>query len=156
MYLLFLAIHSWTRWLLVLGAIALLIRSALRRNRPYTFTDQIMAISFFWILNLQFLLGLMLYFFLSPITHAAFSDLSAAFDNPVLRFFLIEHPVSVLLAIGAAHTYLAKTKRAIKDHQKHRYILIAAGVCLFFILLAIPWPFLCIGSDEIGISGFIS
>ena len=53
--------------------------------------------------------------------------------------------MSVLLAIGAAHTYLAKAKRAIEDHQKHRYILIGAGVCLFFILLAIPWPFLPYG-----------
>ena len=89
MYLIVLAIHSWTRWLLVLGTFALLIRSGFRRNLPYTSTDQIMASSFLWILNLQFLLGLMLYFFLSPITHAAFSDLSAAFENPVLRFFLI-------------------------------------------------------------------
>ena len=45
---------------------------------------------------------------------------------------VFSHPVSVLLAIGAAHTYLAKAKRAIEDHQKHRYLLIGASVCLFF------------------------
>ena len=147
MYVFILATHSWLRWLLILLTLIVLFRviPALIRKAPYSSYEQLLATLFFWMLNIQFILGLLLYLFFSPYTQTAFRDMSAAFNDPILRFFLIEHPLAVLLAIGAGHSNLAKVKRAVDDKQKHRYLMIGAGTCLFFMLIAIPWPFLPYG-----------
>ena len=147
MYALVLTLHSYTRWILVLIAALACVRSgyAFRRGSTYAPSDSRLARGFAAMLNLQLLLGVWLYLLLSPVVRTAFSDLGAAMASAPLRFFVIEHQVAALVAIGMGHLGLAQARKTTDDRAKHRCVLWGAGGCLLMILFAIPWPFLPYG-----------
>lgn len=147
MYALFLTVHSWVRWALVLVAAAVFVRSlyAFRGGRPYSTIDKRAAAGFAGLLNLQLVLGLTLYVLLSPIVRAGLSDLGAAMASSPVRFFVIEHQFAALIAIGIGHVGLVRGRKAADDRGRHRCLLWGAGGCLLMILIAIPWPALPYG-----------
>jgi len=146
-YPFFLTAHSWVRWLLVLLAGLLLLRSAyaLSRGSVYGLQDQRLARGFIGALNLQFLLGIMLYVALSPMVRMAWADWGAAMASSPLRFFAIEHQVAALVAIGIGQAGIGWVRRTQDDRTRHRRGLFTAAGCLLMILIAIPWPFLPYG-----------
>ena len=147
MYPLMLGLHSWIRWILLIGLIVLVVRSisGFRKASPFEPLDDNLVLVVFWSLNIQFVIGLIIYAFFSPITQMAFSNMSAVMGDSSLRFFLIEHPFAMFLALGAGHSGIAKAKRAEDPKKKHGHILKGVGACLFFVLAGIPWPFLPYG-----------
>lgn len=146
-YTLTLTVHSWVRWALVLVATVAFARSgyAFLRGREYAGADGNLAKWFIGLLNLQFTLGLVLYIFLSPTVRAALSDLGAAMGSAPLRFFVVEHQVAAIIAVGMGYAGVGRARKATESRKKHRAIALGAGGCLFMILFAIPWPFLPYG-----------
>ena len=142
MYTTVLFTHSWMRWLLLILALLLVIRSiaGLIGGSQYKSMDKTLAKTFFWVLNIQLLLGVALYAGLSPLTRGAFSDMAAAMGNSAIRFFVAEHFVTALLAIGAGHFGISRAGKASEDRKKHLYMLIGSGLCLALMLALIPWP----------------
>lgn len=144
MYATILWVHSWLRWIVVaLGVLA--TAYALRgraSGRAYTQVDARVGLWFVAALDVQVTLGLTLYLFLSPFTRIGFADPGAAMHSSVLRFFLIEHAVSMLLALTAAHVGRVRTRRATHDRDKHQRAASGALIALLCILVGIPWPFL--------------
>ena len=61
--------------------------------------------------------------------------------DPYLRFFQMEHPVSMILAIVMITLGYGMAKKNVEDTTKYkkafRYFLLA----LVLILVAVPWPF---------------
>ena len=146
-YTLTLTVHSWVRWALVLVAALAFARSgyAFLRGREYAGADVSLAKGFIGLLNLQFTLGLVLYIFLSPTVRAALSDLGAAMGSAPLRFFVIEHQVAAIIAVGMGYAGVLRARKATESRRKHRAIMLGGGGCLFMIFVAIPWPFLPYG-----------
>ncbi|MEO7271182.1 MAG: hypothetical protein ABI211_04165, partial [Vicinamibacterales bacterium] len=97
--------HSWLRWLaLVLGLVAVARAFTGRSSgRPWSRGDDRIGAAFVGTLDLQLLIGLVMYVALSPITKAGMSDMGAAMANPGLRFWTVEHPFGMFLAIALAH-----------------------------------------------------
>ena len=91
-------------------------------------------------LDLQLLLGLILYIFLSPFTREAWGDMAATMRNAPLRFFAVEHITGMIIAVALAHVGRAKTKKATDAAQRHRIALIFYALALVVIVLSIPWP----------------
>ena len=58
---------------------------------------------FVGLLDLQMLVGLLLYFVLSPITKAALSDFGGAMSEPSMRFWAVEHVFGMVVGIALAH-----------------------------------------------------
>lgn len=147
MYPVLLTVHSWIRWILVLTAGFIILRSgyALFRGRAYSFNDARLAKGFLGALNLQLLVGIILYVALSPMVRVAWSDWGAAMASSPLRFFAIEHQVAAVVAIGIGHAGISWARRGTDDRARHRRALLGAAGCLLMILIAIPWPFLPYG-----------
>ena len=63
MYLLVLGVHSWNRWVLLTCLVYILIRSIPGQKKANAFKaiDLHLAALLFWSLNLQFVLGVVLY-----------------------------------------------------------------------------------------------
>jgi hypothetical protein len=61
--------------------------------------------------------------------------------NKFYRFFWIEHPVFMLLAIIMITLGYRMAKKNLPDQVKYRRVLWLFIVALLFILVAIPWPF---------------
>jgi hypothetical protein len=140
-------LHSWLRWAVVLTGVALCARAvyATATRRPWQPWDQRLGTWFVAALDSQVLLGLLLYFVLSPLTPRSLGDVRAAMPIAPLRFFALEHPVGMLAAAIAAHVGSAVGKRAATAAVRRRRVLIGAAVALVAILLSIPWPWLAMG-----------
>jgi uncharacterized membrane protein YozB (DUF420 family) len=141
MYPFILAVHNILRWIIVILAVLALARAYLGwfGQRPWTERDRRIGVFFTSALDVQLLLGLILYFALSPITRAAFQNFGAAMGNDVARFFAVEHILYMVLAIVLAHIGSASARRAANDVDKHRRMAIWFTLAVLALLLGIPW-----------------
>lgn len=144
MYTFVLFLHSWMRWVVVaLGIFAAIAAFRARSSgRDYGRKDDLRGLFFVVALDIQVTLGLTMYLFLSPMTRLGFQDPGAAMRSSVLRFFLIEHVVSMSLALIAAHIGRVRTRRAQHHADKHQRAASGALIALLCVFVGIPWPFL--------------
>ena len=141
MYSAVLLIHSWLRWVVVLAGLLAVFRGigGWSGARSWTRVDERASFWFTIALDVQMLLGLLLYFALSPFTSAAFDDFGAAMKDPGLRYWAVEHVFGMLIALTLAHIGRARVGRAAAS-RKHRLAAIFFGLALLVILATIPWP----------------
>ena len=144
MYFPILILHSLLRWVVLAAGLWAVVRAlgGLIFRRPWTPTDAQSGRWFSISLDLQVLLGLLLYAFLSPIASHAFADMGAAMRDPILRFWAVEHVTMMLAALVLAHIGSARARRASTSAAKHRTSLIFYALALLAVLAAIPWPFM--------------
>lgn len=145
-YVIFLNVHSLLRWLVILSCAWALLRvwSGFISKSQWTDKDRKSGLIFTSILNVQFLIGLVLYF-ISPITKSALADFGAAMKNGMLRFFTVEHVTGMLLAVIIAQAGYSISKRAATDRSKFLKAAIFYTIALVLILASIPWPFMKYG-----------
>ena len=142
MYDLLLFAHSWLRWLVLLAVLMAVARAAggVSTRRPWTPVDDRAGMWMTASLDLQMLIGIVLYGFLSPVTKSAFVDMAAAMRAAPIRFFVVEHPVGMIVAIALAHIGRGRARKAATSEAKHKTALIFFGLALLVLLLSIPWP----------------
>jgi hypothetical protein len=140
-YVITLTLHSWLRWLvLVIGLAAVLRAIAGTTGRgPWTPIDNRAGFLFTMLLDLQVLIGLVLYSWLSPITHEAFRDFSGAMKSNGLRFWAVEHIFGMVAALALAHVGRVRIRKA-DPSRRHKLALIFFGLAFLAILASIPWP----------------
>lgn len=141
MYEVFLLLHSWLRWAVLLIAIVTLVLAwyGWLGKKPYARLNRQLGVLFTTALDIQVLIGLVLYFILSPVTTSAFGNFGQAMQNPTTRFFAVEHISLMILAVVIAHLGSNLARRAPLDIAKHRFGAIFYTVALVVILLGIPW-----------------
>jgi hypothetical protein len=142
MYTALLFLHSWIRWLVVLAGVATVgaaVGGAMTR-RMWLPGDRIRLAVFTHSLDLQMLIGLILYAFLSPVTRSGFENMQLTMRDPILRFFVVEHITGMVVAIVLAHIGGARVRKGADAAAKHRTVLVFAGLSMVVLLLSIPWP----------------
>jgi hypothetical protein len=72
----------------------------------------------------------------------SFSDVM---KNPATRFFQVEHPVSMILAIILITLGHGMAKKNVSDVEKYKKAFRYFVLALLLILVAVPWPFREIG-----------
>lgn len=144
MYTELLVVHSLLRWVVLGAALFALTRAVTGASsrRIWTATDENAGKYFLLFLDLQLLIGLVLYIGLSPITQAAFADFGAAMGNSVMRFWAVEHIFGMLAAVALAHVGRVRARKALLPGARHRTLVIFYGLSLLVMLLSIPWPFM--------------
>ena len=133
--------HNMLRWLVLVTLIFAVAFAFVGwfKKREWTKKDNITGMLLTIFIDIQFLVGIVLYAFVSPITQAAFNDFGAAMKNSDLRFYAVEHISLMVIALILIHIGRAKTKKAIGHWKKHRIATIFYGISLLLILAAIPW-----------------
>ncbi len=140
-YSILLYTHSWIRWIVLLLAVYLVVRSliGLFGSGPYAKLDNALSGSFVGFMHLQLLLGLILYFFLSPLTRLAMSDMGSAMRDPELRFWAVEHLSLMILAVVFSQVGRSISKKSEDNAVKFRFQAIFFGASLIMMLIGIPW-----------------
>jgi hypothetical protein len=138
-YLTILAVHSWVRWLVLLPGLLAFVRAVRGRGSAWTATDDRVGFWFVMLLDLQVLIGLVLYVWLSPITHEALRDFGAAMKSSSLRFWAVEHGFGMLIGLALAHVGRVRIRKA-DVSRRHKLAAIFFGLALVAILASIPWP----------------
>ena len=142
MYTALLFLHSWIRWLVILSGFAALGGAAIgvTRRRTWLPVDNVRLALFTHSLDVQLLIGLILYAFLSPVTQSGFENMQLTMRDPILRFFVVEHLVGMVVAIALAHVGRARVRKATDAVARHRTVLVFVGLAMVALLLSIPWP----------------
>ncbi len=135
-------LHSIVRWVVLPDLLVALVLCAvaLRSAGAWSPVHKITAIAGLAATDLQWVLGAILWA-QSPMVLAARADMGTAMRDPVLRFFAVEHPTMMVLAVIAVHVGYAKAKRAVDGAAAHKAILIGYGLGLLLMVAAVPWPF---------------
>jgi hypothetical protein len=140
LYSITLFLHSWNRWLILVAGIIVIAAAikGLSSKSEYSSFQRKWSLVFLSSLHLQLLVGLIMYFFLSPITALALSDFGAAMKDSVLRFWAVEHTIVNIIAIGLAQTGSILVKRQTASAGKNKHTLIWNGIAILLILAMIP------------------
>ena len=141
LYAVVLLIHSYLRWVVILTGLLAFGRavSGTSRRKPWTPADDRAGFWFVTAFDLQMLLGILLYGFLSPVTRQAFGDFGAAMKDPAQRFWAVEHIAGMLSALVLVHVGRVRARKT-DSLRRHRVAAIFFGLALVALLAAIPWP----------------
>lgn len=140
MYQTLLILHSWSRWFVVIFGLIAVYRAYVgwTGRRPFLSADNGISAAFSGFVWLQVIIGLGLYFGLSPYGLKAMKQAGAMHD-PTKRFFGMEHVAVMILAAIVAQVGRIVVKKTADSTQKHRKALLYFGVALLLVLIMIPW-----------------
>jgi heme A synthase len=138
MYTLVLSVHSWLRWVALIAAVVAIY--SLLSDRQSSSRADLWGLVLMIALDIQLLLGVLLYGALSPFTAEAMRDFGAAMRNPGLRFFAVEHVTLMVAAVVLVHAGRIMARKAITPDAKRMRLVMCFGLATLLMVLAIPWP----------------
>jgi heme A synthase len=140
MYNIVLLLHSWLRWGVVIAA---LLATGSTFAKPATGRDDPAdrwGLLFMITLDLQLLLGLVLYFGLSPNMQEILNNFSASMQRADTRFWAVEHITSMVLAVVLAHLGRILARKAPNAASKRTRLMVCFTLATILILAGMPWP----------------
>jgi nicotinamide riboside transporter PnuC len=142
MYETALIVHNAFRWLAFAAVAFAFMRavSGMMGVRPFDALDRRASLIATIVMDVQFTLGLLLYFVWSPQVKTAMQDFGAAMKNPELRYWAVEHAATMVLALTFVHVGKVLSKKATAHASKHRRAGLWFGLALLFMLIRTPWP----------------
>ncbi len=130
-------LHMIWRWVMLVVALVTLLKALAGwlGKQPWTALDDRLGMFFTIAVDIQALLGLILWF-VGPWRITAAGSLMS---DPLGRFMVIEHPLFLLIALALAHIGRSRSRKAKTDAAKHRtafifYLLSFLFIVLIFIL----------------------
>lgn len=136
--------HSVLRWLVLLTALYAIFKAfvGMQQKAGFSKSDNMAGILFTSTIDIQLLLGLILYF----TSGLGYKNIQAngmgfVMKDGFARFFAVEHISMMLIALVLIHIGRAKSKKAATDLAKHKNAFWYYLIALVIILAAIPWPF---------------
>ena len=140
MYTTVLAIHSWVRWVALTAAVGTTLAAVRGKVAgPSSLADRWGMVAM-TALDIQLLLGLLLYFVVSPNMKAILDNFGGAMKDPALRFWAVEHTASMFGAIALAHAGRVLARKAASSAAKRTRLLVCFGLATLLIILGMPWP----------------
>lgn len=136
-----LGLHNLIRWVVIAAGVWATLRfwRGWLGRRTWGSGESTAARLFVIVLDVQLLVGIVLYAFFSPLTRGAFKDMGAAMRDAPVRYFVVEHVAVMLIAIVAAHVASARLKRAASDAAKFQIAAMWFGIALAAVLGFVPW-----------------
>jgi hypothetical protein len=135
-----LVIHSDLRWFVLLAGVAALIGCFLgiTGKRPFIPLGRVLGVIYVSLLDTQVLVGILLSI-ASPLVRALWANPSIGMKTHDLRYFAVEHTVTMLLALTLAHIGAVKSRRATEPAKAYSTALTWYAASLVVILIGIPW-----------------
>jgi hypothetical protein len=145
MYTTLLIIHSWLRWIALIAAVGATfaaVRGQVQGERSVADRWGLVAMM---TLDIQLLLGLLLYLVVSPNMQEIRAHFGEAMKNPQLRFWAVEHAAAMLGAVVLVHVGRVLARKAHSGAAKRTRMIVCFGLATVLILIGIPWPGMAAG-----------
>jgi hypothetical protein len=135
-----LATHAFVRWLVLLAGLVAVAKmlAGYIKSAQWTIADRRAGLFFTIALDIQFLIGIVLYM-TSPLVRNARADMAGAMHVSNIRFFVVEHPALMTAALVIAHVGSVMARQAPADRSKFARGLAFYGLSLVLIAVGIPW-----------------
>lgn len=137
-------LHSYVRWILLVLLLITIVKAFIgwKKNELFSNSDKIRLLSTMIIAHTTLLIGIYQVFagrfgILNTELEAGQSFMKDRF----YRFYWMEHPLLMVLAIIVITIAYKTSKKAIANDVKMKKIFFYSFFALIFILAAIPWPF---------------
>jgi len=141
MYTFVLLLHSWLRWAaLVAGVGATMAAFTDRAQTAGLGRSDRWGLALMAALDLQMLLGLLLYLVLSPTMEAIRQNFGAAMQDRVARFWAVEHISMMLMAVILVHVGRVLARKAKTPEARRTRLLVCFGIATLAMIAATPWP----------------
>ena len=135
-------LHSALRYVILALLIITIIKAFIGwfGKKEYTAGDNKLSLFTFISAHTQLLIGLILYG-MSDMISGMLTKMPEAMKDPIMRFWTVEHALSMVIAIAIITLGRIMSKKATTDTAKHRRIAVYYLLALVLIFSAIPWPF---------------
>jgi hypothetical protein len=140
MYTIVLAIHSWVRWLALVAGIGATLAALMGRVQTENSPADRWGLFLMMALDIQMLLGLLLYLVLSPNMAPILENFAAAMKDPALRFWAVEHISTMFVAVILVHVGRVLARKALSPVAKRTRLLVCFGLATLLMMVGIPWP----------------
>lgn len=134
--------HSGLRWFFLLALVLSLLAILFVKGGSKTKSVKVFASITMGLSHLQLLIGFVLYFVSPKVVFA-----SSSMSNRVMRFFLLEHALMMLIALILITVGYISFKKSIKTQPNFRKLALYYSIALALCIAAIPWPFLSLGGS---------
>lgn len=136
-----LGLHNLMRWVVIGVGIWAVLKfwNGWMKRAVWTPGETQAARLFVMVLDIQLLIGLLLYALFSPVTRLGFQDMAAGMRDPAIRYFLVEHGAVMIVAIAVAHIAARRVKRVPTDSAKFQTASIWFGIVLAAVAGFVPW-----------------
>ncbi len=131
--------HSGIRWIALIALIYATVNALIKWQSGKEFQDspdKKLNSAVASLIGLQFLIGIALYFVSAKVDFAA--DFK---ENIVMRFFTLEHPIMMFIAVIVISIGSGRAKKMDTSAGKFKTTFIFFAIGLALILWYIPWPF---------------
>jgi hypothetical protein len=140
MYTTVLTIHSWIRWIALVAGFGATFAALRGKVQGESSIADRWAMTAMMALDVQMLLGLILYFGLSPNMREILNHFGDAMGRADLRFWAVEHVSAMFLAVALSHVGRVLARKASTTDAKRSRLLITFGLATVLMLAGMPWP----------------
>lgn len=145
----FVHLHNVLRWVILILLVLSIVKSfiGLRSGKPFQNSDRKTWLFTMIAAHITLLLGLaQLLVGRYGIITAGYEGEGSFMKNKFYRFFWVEHPLLMIIAIVLITKGYGMAKKEVSDQEKYGKALRYFIAALIAILVAIPWP----GRDVVG------
>ena len=132
-------VHSILRYFILLFAIVVVIQSlvGLMGKKKFQKPNKMIALFLLIFCDLQLLLGVVLYYY--KLVTSGMLQGGNVMKDPYIRFYAVEHSVSMIVAIILVHVGYSFIKKNVDDDRKFKRLFWCSFAALAIFLAMIPW-----------------
>jgi hypothetical protein len=137
-------LHNLLRWVILLFILIAIVKSfaGMTGNKPFTKGDKTIGLILMTAAHITLLIGIYQWIAgplgLKMINNAG---MSVVMKESVARFWAIEHPIGMLIAVILITIGRRQSKAPISDGAKHKRTFWYYFIALIVIIATVPWPF---------------
>jgi len=140
MYTTVLLLHSWIRWIALVAGVGVTLAAVRGKvNGESSIADR-WAMAAMMALDLQMLIGLILYLGLSPNMQEILNHFGESMRRADTRFWAVEHITAMIAAVALSHVGRILARRAPNPAAKRTRLLITFGLATLLMVVGMPWP----------------
>jgi hypothetical protein len=140
MYPIVLALHSWIRWIALVAGVGVTLAAVRGKVEGASSIADRWAMVAMMALDIQMLVGLILYLGLSPNMQEILNHFGESMRRADTRFWAVEHITAMIGAVALSHVGRVLARKAKNPAAKRSRLLITFGLATLLMLVGMPWP----------------
>jgi hypothetical protein len=140
MYTTVLALHSWIRWIALVAGVGVTLAALRGKVQGESSIADRWAMVAMMALDIQMLVGLILYLGLSPNMQEILNHFGESMRRADTRFWAVEHITAMFAAVALSHVGRVLARKAKDPATKRNRLLVTFGIATVLMLVGMPWP----------------
>jgi hypothetical protein len=140
MYTTVLTLHSWIRWIALVAGVGVTLAALRGKVQGESSIADRWAMVAMMALDIQMLVGLILYLGLSPTMQEILNHFGESMRRADTRFYAVEHITAMFAAVALSHVGRVLARKAKNPAAKRTRLLVTFGLATLLMVVGMPWP----------------